>query len=81
MEWICQWTGHSLRYEKSFYFLNLLKRLIVHFVQIEQEYAEEFREIAGKSKRFASTSGGEGTITLLTQRHVGEDLPVRIISN
>jgi hypothetical protein len=50
-------------------------------VQIEQEYAEEFREIAGKSKRFASTSGGEGTITLLTQRHVGEDLPVRIISN
>jgi len=41
-----------------------------------QEYTEEFREIAGKSKKLAGGTIADGTITLINQRHVGDDLPV-----
>ena len=45
-----------------------------------QEYTEELRDIvAGKSKKSVHASGGgvaDGNITLINQRHVGDDLPV-----
>jgi len=41
-----------------------------------EEYTEEFRDIAaGKVKKGPSVVGGEGNITLLHQRPVGDDLP------
>ena len=43
-----------------------------------QEYTEEFREIAGKGKKLASGTIADGSITLINQRHVGDDLPVTI---
>ena len=44
-----------------------------------QEYTEEFRDIAGKSKKSASGGVADGNITLINQRHVGDDLPVILI--
>jgi len=42
-----------------------------------QEYTEEFRDISGKSsKKMTGGSVAEGNITLINQRHVGDDLPV-----
>ena len=42
-----------------------------------QEYTEELRDIVGKSKKSASGGGvADGNITLINQRHVGDDLPV-----
>lgn len=43
-----------------------------------QEYTEEFREIAGKGSKKATGQIADGTITLLNQRSVGDDLPVTI---
>ncbi|KAK4290583.1 hypothetical protein Pmani_026086 [Petrolisthes manimaculis] len=45
-----------------------------------EEYSEEFRDISNKGRRLASHSSSshhapEGSITLLNQRTVGEDLP------
>jgi len=40
-----------------------------------EEYTEEFRDIAGKSKKITGGSVAEGNITLINQRHVGDDLP------
>ena len=40
-----------------------------------QEYTEEFRDIAGKSKKLGGPVTDQG-ITLINQRHVGDDLPV-----
>lgn len=44
-----------------------------------EEYTEELRDIvAGKSKKSVHASGGgvaDGNITLINQRHVGDDLP------
>ena len=44
-----------------------------------QEYTEEFREIAGKGKKIASGTIADGSITLINQRHVGDDLPVNCV--
>ena len=41
-----------------------------------QEYTEEFRDIAPKSKKM--TNIPDGNITLINQRSVCDDLPVRI---
>jgi hypothetical protein len=46
------------------------------FVSPNQDYTEEFREIAGKGKKLAGGTIADGTITLINQRHVGDDLPV-----
>ena len=49
------------------------------FVLLEnfQEYQEEFRDISGKStKKLTGGSIADGNITLINQRHVGDDLPV-----
>jgi hypothetical protein len=40
-----------------------------------EEYTEEFREIATKSKKITSGTVADGNITLINQRHVGDDLP------
>jgi len=41
-----------------------------------EEYTEELRDIVGKSKKSASGGGvADGNITLINQRHVGDDLP------
>jgi len=40
-----------------------------------EEYTEEFRDIAGKSKKMTGGSIADGNITLINQRHVGDDLP------
>ena len=50
--------------------------LIVH-VLCHQDYAEEFREIAGGKSKKSASSTIEG-ITLINQRHVGDDLPVNV---
>jgi len=39
-----------------------------------EEYTEEFRDIAGKSKKLGGPVTDQG-ITLINQRHVGDDLP------
>lgn len=41
-----------------------------------QEYSEEFRDISSKGRRLGGSHIPEGSITLLNQRTVGEDLPV-----
>jgi len=41
-----------------------------------EEYTEEFRDISGKSsKKVTSGTIADGNITLINQRHVGDDLP------
>jgi len=40
-----------------------------------EEYTEELRDIVGKSKKSASGGVADGNITLINQRHVGDDLP------
>jgi len=41
-----------------------------------EEYTEEFRDISGKStKKLTGGSIADGNITLINQRHVGDDLP------
>lgn len=58
--------------------------LMVHFFTFScfecfafQEYTEEFRDISGKSsKKLTGGSIADGNITLINQRHVGDDLPV-----
>lgn len=41
-----------------------------------EEYQEEFRDISGKStKKLTGGSIADGNITLINQRHVGDDLP------
>ncbi len=50
-----------------------------HFKKLKsQEYREEFREIAGKAVKTKGGGSGvaEANITLINQRHVGDDLPV-----
>ncbi len=44
-----------------------------------KEYREELREIAGKGAKAKGGAGvADGNITLINQRHVGDDLPVNI---
>ena len=41
-----------------------------------QDYSEEFRDIGGRGRR-AQAADNDGTITLINQRVVTDDLPVR----
>ena len=62
-----------------FMLLFLLLFTLFFFVLLEnfQEYQEEFRDISGKStKKLTGGSIADGNITLINQRHVGDDLPV-----
>ncbi len=43
---------------------------------LSQEYREEFREITGKGAKKTASGGVTEGITLINQRHVGDDLPV-----
>ena len=49
--------------------------LFFHIPICIQEYTEEFRDIARKSKKLGGPVTDQG-ITLINQRHVGDDLPV-----
>ena len=60
----------------STFCLSFLTLFCAYFALPKQEYTEEFREIAGKSKKMGGSSVAEGNITLINQRHVGDDLPV-----
>ena len=63
----------------TFYVTFLLLFTLFFFVLLEnfQEYQEEFRDISGKStKKLTGGSIADGNITLINQRHVGDDLPV-----
>ena len=42
-----------------------------------QEYTEEFREIAPRNKKYQA-GVADGNITLINQRSVCDDLPVRL---
>ena len=47
-----------------------------------QEYTEEFREIAGGKSKSRQKDGNltDGNITLVNQRSINDDLPVRVYS-
>ena len=49
--------------------------LLIFYIFI-QEYTEEFRDIAGKSTKKLGGPVTDQGITLINQRHVGDDLPV-----
>ena len=61
------------------YFFMLLSFFLFALSIFEnfQEYTEEFRDISGKStKKLTGGNIADGNITLINQRHVGDDLPV-----
>ena len=60
-----------------FSFLPILPFVFVAYpVWWVQEYTEEFREIAPRSKKNLGGTVADGNITLINQRSVCDDLPV-----
>ena len=73
---------HACQFYFFVFVFSIASNLLVHdvfrfFVPTNQEYTEEFREITGKSKKSAGGTIADGSITLINQRHVGDDLPVK----
>ena len=64
-------------YFLCYFFLFLFTLFFFVLLENFQEYQEEFRDISGKStKKLTGGSIADGNITLINQRHVGDDLPV-----
>ena len=63
-------------HERCFVFAHFCLLYFAYPVWWVQEYTEEFREIAPRSKKNLGGTVADGNITLINQRSVCDDLPV-----